>query len=315
MRIAAIVVTFNRLDHLRVTLQRALAEPLDHLVVVDNGSTDGSREWLAGVADPRLLIIKTATNGGGAAGFEIGLREAVARLDPDWCVLMDDDASPKPGAIAQFRLGDFAGYAAIAAAVTFPDGRICDMNRPWVNPFGAIPVLLRSFLGKGRAGFHLPDQAYADDVLRPVDVATFVGLFLSRDAIAKVGYPDGRLFIYGDDVLYTLALSKAGGRIGFAPQIGFTHDCSSPERGRAFRPFWKTYYHHRNLVFVYRSVAGPVLFWPLIALMVPKWLLKGRDLPKDERRVYRRLIRRAIADAFANHRSRSHAEICALATV
>ncbi|WP_374328265.1 glycosyltransferase, partial [Paracoccus pantotrophus] len=54
--IAAVVVTFNRLAHLEKTLARLLAEPLDHVVVVENGSTDGTREWLAGQGDPRLVV-------------------------------------------------------------------------------------------------------------------------------------------------------------------------------------------------------------------------------------------------------------------
>ena len=56
--------------------------------------------------------------------------------------------------------------------------------------------------------------------------SSFVGLFLSRQAIARAGYPEGGLFIYGDDLIYTLHLSKAGGKIGFLPWLRFEHDLS-----------------------------------------------------------------------------------------
>lgn len=313
MQIAAVVVTFNRLTHLQTTVARLLDEPLDHILIVDSGSTDGSRDWLAGQTDPRLQIVEMAHNGGGALGFETGMREAVARLDPDWLVLMDDDARPEQGAIAAFR-AMAPTVDVVAAAVRYPDGTICDMNRPWINPFSGPSIFMRTLLGGGREAFHVGPADYAGTRTKTIHGASFVGLFLSRHAVQAGGYPDGRMFIYGDDVHYTLGLSAKGMASIFAPNLRFEHDCSTLARGDVFRPLWKTYYHHRNLWRVYRRAAGPVLFWPLIALMVPKWLLKGGTLPPPERRIYRDLIRLAIADAARGHLARPHDEILARAT-
>ena len=96
-RICAIVVTFNRLEKFRRTVERLLAEPLDQVLVIENGSTDGTREWLRGLSEPRLTVLEMAENGGGAQGFETGMREARNRFDPDWYLVMDDDARPMPG--------------------------------------------------------------------------------------------------------------------------------------------------------------------------------------------------------------------------
>lgn len=41
-RVAALVVTHNRLDQLSRTVKRLLEEPVDHLIVVNNASTDGT---------------------------------------------------------------------------------------------------------------------------------------------------------------------------------------------------------------------------------------------------------------------------------
>lgn len=313
MRVAAVVVTYNRLDHLRRTVARLLEEGVDHLLVVDNGSDDGSRDWLAVQDDPRLAVLLAAANGGGAQGFEDGLRAAVARFDPDWCVLMDDDARPRPGALAAFRARGHGRADAVAAAVTHPDGRICEMNRPWRNPFWHGRAFLGA-LGGGRGGFHVPDAALAPgaDPL-PVDGASFVGLFLSRAAVRRAGYPEGGLFIYGDDVLYTLALSRAGGRIVLDPAVAWEHDCTLADPGAVFRPLWKTYYLHRNRWFVYRAAAGPLLFWPLMAAMAWRWSRAGRRLPPEEGAVFRRLSRLALRDAARGRRHRPHAEIVALA--
>jgi rhamnopyranosyl-N-acetylglucosaminyl-diphospho-decaprenol beta-1,3/1,4-galactofuranosyltransferase len=200
----------------------------------------------------------------------------------------------------------------LAAAVHFPDGRICEMNRPWVNPFDSARVFLRVLAGGGRGAFHIPDTAFFAAGPTPIDGTSFVGFFISRAGVVRAGYPDGRLFIYGDDVLYTLGLSQAGGRILFAPDLGFEHDCTTPTAGAVFRPLWKTYYHHRNLWFVYRKAAGRWLFAPLMALMLPKWLLKGGGLPPGDRHIYRRLIRLAIRDALTGRIGRAHEEILSL---
>lgn len=304
--IAALVVTHNRARALAETLSRLLAEDLDRVTVIDNASTDATAEVLgAAAADPRLEVLRLGRNLGGAGGFEHGLRHVSATLDPDWVVVMDDDARPVPGAIAAFRAGlgrgDWDDWDAVAAAVHYPDGRICDMNRPSVNPFWNLRVFLRTALGGGRAAFHLPDAAYEGPV-RAIDGASFVGLFLSRRAIALGGFPDGSMFIYGDDVLYTLNLRAAGGRIAFAPGIGFEHACSTFARGRKrLDPMWKVYYHHRNLLFVYRRAAG-LWFWPVLFLILPKWLAKARHYDGPSRRRYLSLVGRAIRDGLLGRR-------------
>lgn len=297
-RLVAVVVTHDRLAKLRVTLARLLAASpadLDAVVVVDNASRDGTGAWLAEQEDPRLCVLTQTANLGGAGGFETGMRLASARFDPDWMVLMDDDARPAPDALAAFHALPDTGWDAVAAAVYFPDGSLCPVNRPSYNPFsGRVHVTAAEYEGPAIA----------------VDAATFVGLFVSRAAIARVGYPDGRLFVYGDDGLFTLALSQAGGRIGFEPAIRFEHDCSTFD-GHRFQPLWKVYYYHRNLLLFYRR-AGGWRFWPACLLLLPKWLAKARHHP-GQRRAFLRLMQRALRDGLAARLEVSHAEIRALA--
>ena len=65
----AVIVTYNRLDALKITVPNSLAEPFSKVVVVNNASTDGTREWLESLQDPRLELIHCEVNGGGAGGF------------------------------------------------------------------------------------------------------------------------------------------------------------------------------------------------------------------------------------------------------
>ncbi len=313
LRVAVVVVTYNRKAQLRRTVQRLLADDIDDLVIVDNASTDGSTDFLWQIDDPRLHVIALPQNRGGAGGFEHGLREAVASYDPDWCLVMDDDARPEPGTLARFRREAGAlsaqGWEALAAGVFYPDGNICEMNRPSRNPFWNFGSFWRTLFGGGRQGFHVRDEDYDAGGAVQVDAASFVGLFLSRAAIARAGFPDGDLFIYGDDVLYTLRLTRRGGAIGFAPWLRFEHDCTTFRRGsgQVHRPLWKTYYHHRNLMFVYQSAAG-LFYWPILLLILPKWAFKASAYESDWR-LYLKLLRIAVGDALRHKLNRTHHEI------
>jgi GT2 family glycosyltransferase len=314
-RLVAVVVTYNRLDQLQVTVARLLAataEGLGRVIVIDNASTDGTAAWLAAQDDPRLVVQRCAVNGGGAGGFEAGMRFAVAEFDPDWILVMDDDARPAPGAVAAFWAADRSTAAAWAAAVYHPDGRICDMNRPTLNPFWHKGMVWRTLKGvvrgKGRDGFHLNVVDYAGTAYRAVDSGSFVGLFISRKAIETVGYPDGSLFIYGDDVLYSLGLRQAGGDILFDPAIRFEHDFTTmTDADQRFRPLWKTYYHYRNLLMVYRLAAGP-WFWLVLLMMIVKWSLKAR-FHSGERVRYLMLLGRAIRDGLLRRTDVSHTRV------
>ncbi|MFC3631990.1 glycosyltransferase [Paracoccus angustae] len=318
LKLAAVVVTHNRLDKLTATVGRLLAEDVQHVIVVDNASTDRTAEWLAAQRDPRLILHRSARNGGGAGGFSVGMELARDRTDADWIVVMDDDGRPQPGAFARFRRLDLRGWDAIGAAVFHPDGSICEMNRPYRNPFWNPGPFLRTLTrmpwGRGRAGFHLPDAAYgADGPVRPVDMTSFVGFFLSRAALERAGLPDPQLFIYGDDQLYTLQMRRKGLRIGFAPSVRFDHDTAAQQgqTGLVLRPMWKVYYMYRNALIAYRVAAGP-WFWPLVPVLLLKWRRKARDYGTDAA-LFRAILRQAVRDGLASRLDRPHDEVLRLA--
>ena len=207
----------------------------------------------------------------------------------------------------------FAPLAGVAAAVYYPDGRICEMNRPSVNPFWNVRIFLRTLLLRGRDGYHISRAVYAQETTVHIDLCSFVGFFVSRRIVRQTGLPDAKLFLYGDDVIYTLRLRKEGFQIQFDPRIRFEHDCSTFEndRRRVFRPIWKVYYAYRNGLLMYHQAAG-LMFWPLLLLVVPKWWLAGRRYG-DERAVYSRLMRRAVRDAVLRRTELAHDEVLALA--
>jgi GT2 family glycosyltransferase len=310
-RLVAVVATYNRRAEIQKTVARLLDEPCVGIVVVDNGSSDGTREWLKSRTSARVVPVFPEANLGGAGGFELGMQVARDMFDPDWVVVMDDDARPYPGAFGDFSDVTQEQWDILAAAVYYPDGHICEMNRPSRNPFWHRAEFVKTCfgvcLGQGRKGFHVPDQAYGVQMTLPVDAASFVGMFISRRVMEHIGKPDGKLFIYGDDVSYSLRARKAGFRIGFAPKIRFEHACSTFAQKKTYTPYWKVYYNYRNGLITYREAAG--WLFPVVApVFLLKWVLNGRHYGADKG-IFYRLLWRAIKDGFANRRDLEHADL------
>lgn len=315
--IVAIVVTHNRLEKLKTTVKSLLkssANSLERLIICNNASTDGTSTWLASLSDTRLDVMNLTANIGGAGGFEASLRHAAATSSADWFVVMDDDARPEPAALERFTQAARNDADVWLSAVRYPNGSICEMNRPWHNPFGSLPIFLRSIL-RGREAFHLPTEAYDSPNIHQIDGGSFVGQFISRKALTMAGYPRGDLFIYADDVLFTLAVRKAGGKVAFDPSLRFEHDCETlTANSKVLSPIWKVYFYHRNIILVYRQLAGPLLFWPVLALKYPQWYATASHYG-PERKKYLRLLKAAISDALKGHTGTRHNAIETIKTL
>ena len=90
--IVAVVVTYNRLELLKrvITALKSQTVPVDKIIVVNNGATDGTKEWLD---SQEFLITIHQENVGGAGGFYRGIKEAMT-TETDWIWCMDDDVFP-----------------------------------------------------------------------------------------------------------------------------------------------------------------------------------------------------------------------------
>lgn len=188
-------MTYNRKDLLRECLDRLAAQsrPPDRVLVVDNASTDGTDALLAERTDVEPL--RMARNGGGAGGFESGLREA-RRAGYDWYWLLDDDTLADAGCLEALLAGSERAPLrpqVMTSAVRWKDGRLHPMNRPWLRT-------------RDRGGFALGASAG----LAPIRAATFVSTMVHRDAIDRHGLPHGEYFIWLDDIEYTGRILREG---------------------------------------------------------------------------------------------------------
>jgi rhamnopyranosyl-N-acetylglucosaminyl-diphospho-decaprenol beta-1,3/1,4-galactofuranosyltransferase len=204
-----VVVTFNRLDLLQRLVRRLADTPEVHeILVVDNASTDGTGEWLAG--RPAPVVARTLPdNVGGAGGFAEGLRGAVERgADLAW--LMDDDGLPDPDCLA-LLLGqddlDFWGPVVVDEAD--PERLVFPIRLP----------------GGTRVVHAMSDvrAAAADDGLIRGIVIPFNGVLVTRELVERIGVPRAEFFIWGDDHEYRLRAERAGARIATVVRARVQH--------------------------------------------------------------------------------------------
>ena len=80
--ISVVMPVYNRAASVRVAIDSVLAQTFTHfeLVVVDDGSTDGSAEAVAAIGDPRIRLVRLDSNHGANAARNEGLRQARARI-------------------------------------------------------------------------------------------------------------------------------------------------------------------------------------------------------------------------------------------
>ncbi|OQB44092.1 MAG: Galactofuranosyl transferase GlfT1 [Parcubacteria group bacterium ADurb.Bin159] len=202
-KIAANVVTYNRKDLLRECLNSLLAQTRkpDSIIIVDNNSTDGTKEMVEKefLKNPIFDYVRLNENTGSAGGQYTGIKRAYEKgFDWVWC--MDDDVVAKKTALEELiKLKDVI-YKADKKKVGFICSRVIsehgkEMNVPTIDKkavFGEYPVWGK-FLEIGAI---------------KVSQATFVSIMFSKDAIKDLGLPLKKMFIWGDDTEYTLRISK-----------------------------------------------------------------------------------------------------------
>ena len=192
--IAAVVVTYNRLDLLRQCVEalRSQTEACD-ILVVNNASTDGTDRWLDEQQDVNSR--NTGSNLGGAGGFNYGMRWAV-ETGYEYVWVMDDDTLPEPDALEKLLEADRildGKYGWLSSVALWTDGSECKMNRQ-----------------KLKGSFHEYSPLLRHGLIQ-AEQATFVSLFLRSDIVHRFGLPIKEYFIWGDDIEYTRRIAVRGG--------------------------------------------------------------------------------------------------------
>jgi len=242
--VCAVVVTHDRKDMLSRCLGALAAQtrPPDHVVVVDNASTDGTLSMLEREY-AHVEVLALATNEGGAGGFHEGMKRAHAG-GAEWIWLMDDDTIPRPDALEELlhapdRLEPSAAPVLLASAVQWRDGRLHPMNFPTPDRARMAQVI-----------------ASVERGLMPLRAATFVSLLVHRRAVDRHGLPLKHFFIWSDDIEYTSRVVLNGGRGYLVPTSIALHDTEAAHTAESAPP-GRFYYHVRNTLFMIRGPDRP----------------------------------------------------------
>jgi len=209
VRVAVVVPSWNGRRWLPGLLASLAAQtrPPDAVVVVDNGSTDGSVAWLR-TAPGVSQLVELAENTGFAVAANRGL---AACPDADVVALVNTDVELAPDWVERVvaRLAQEPGLGSVATKMVL-------MDRPEVLD-GAGDVLRRDGVaeqrGHGRPDgprFSAPGEVFS---------ASAGAAGYRRAALAAVGGFDERYFAYLEDVDLGLRLRLAGWRCAYEPVV------------------------------------------------------------------------------------------------
>jgi GT2 family glycosyltransferase len=199
-RTAVVVITHQRREELVLAVDRLLALPeRPHVVVVDNGSTDGSAETVR-TRFPQVELIASRDNLG-AAGRNVG----VARLDTPYVAFCDDDTWWEPGSLraAADALDAHPRLAVVTARILVEPGGAED---PIVVELRDSPVHGADWLPGPALGSFLAGAS----VLR-------------RESFLQAGGFSERLWLGGEEELMAGDLAAAGWELCYLPTLTVHH--------------------------------------------------------------------------------------------
>jgi rhamnopyranosyl-N-acetylglucosaminyl-diphospho-decaprenol beta-1,3/1,4-galactofuranosyltransferase len=228
----AVVVTYNRRQLLSECIQalRNQTRKLDAILVVNNGSTDTTQQWLQQQKD---LFFVTQENVGSSGGFATAIKWAYDH-GYSWIWCMDDDGYPREDALEKIL------YKA--------DEPLMLRNCAVLNKEDK-----RSFVWntKNYASIQEVKERVIEGVGHP-----FNGTMLHRRIVERVGYPKPKLFLWGDETEYFYRITRKNNipvctiadSIHYHPATAFSY-----KKDWDYQTSWKMYFYVRNRFHIHKA--------------------------------------------------------------
>lgn len=298
---AVVVVSYNTRPLLRRCLASVMAAGASRIVVVDNGSTDGSPE-LVEAEYPTVTLIRDPSN----PGFGAAANRALERCTEPYALVLNADTELAGGALASLAAHlDARPRCGLAGPrIVGPDGRLQPSAFHYPTPIHVLlsetplgPVLRRlPLLGR----WYL--RAWSHDRTRRVPWVRGAALALRMAAMEEVGGFDPGYRMYFEETDLCLRLARAGWDVELAPVAEVVHvgGASTAQHPWAMqrlyyeslRRFYDRHYgppRRRALEGVLRVTRGPRLAAWSVALALP--LPSGwRRRLKERRAAERQLL-------------------------
>lgn len=310
--IAIIIVGYQSASNLE-TLLPGLIEQSPALgtdiIVINNGSTDGTRDVLNSYKDA-VTIIHNNENLGFAAAVNQGLKASRA----PYIMLLNPDAHLNAECLLKLKnyLDEHAFVAAVAPRIEFPDGKLQPSR-------GSFPSVLRVAAHLFRLKKLMPDdekvirgplkifgsvfKQYAPlpEFNETVDYTTGACVLLRRSAVEEVGGFDERFFLYYEEIDLAKRLKNEGYSWVFLNTAIATHEVGASSTQSPLRPFYERYksmcyyfrkHHHPLSAFIVRQLLYISVFirWGCV-LITDRCRLDPNVLLSEEIRVYKQLLR------------------------
>lgn len=294
----AIVVTHNRINLLKRCLEglKLQTVKLDKVLVIDNGSSDGTKEYL----DYLGIEYIRQNNLGSAGGWHTGLKYALEnRFDFAW--LMDDDGFPDKNAYSVLISSFKKNYACLSSVVINEVD-----NSKFVFPF---PILNKNNMPK--VGFKKTNINLFNElkVLSKNDLYPWAHLFngalISINSVKSVGNVNRDYFLYGDETDFFFRLRKYGEVLSHTRALHFHPEASK-------RPFnkIKIFYFLRNSIINYKKYYDLKLLRCTLGIIYLLFLVYKRNnlrtlisllIGKDKKFFYSSLIKGFSSKLGINH--------------
>jgi len=276
-KISVLTVTYgDRWKFLSQVIERLLKyDEIDNIIIFNNASTYNVTEKATGFNDARITVINSGENLGSAGGYKAAIKYAVENTKSDFVFLLDDDNLPRenviPDLLQQWDL--IPGTNNKKALFCLREDRLQHVKITYgANPYRYY-LMPDNFLGFSilrifKNQFNkLLDKLSKEKGLQQsaiIPYAPYGGMFMHRELITDIGYPNDRFYLYVDDSEYTYRITQKGGKIWLIPQCGIIDIDKS--QGIGYKPKFlhsalldqwnfRVYYHIRNRVYFYSRVA------------------------------------------------------------
>lgn len=250
MQLSCILLTWNSMRYVESCL-RSVFEDLEssglvfELIVIDNGSTDGTLDALQRMARPSLKVIPLGHNTGTTFSRNIGLRMARGEFI---CILDSDIEIQSAGtfsALLRF-MQQHPDVGILAPQLRFPSGRY----QKTVDVYPTLSHKLRRFLHLREMEAQEGQQAHFE-AARDVDYAVSAFWLLPRHLVDRIGLLDEQIFYAPEDVDYCLRAALAGLRVVYLPTVVAIHHAQEISRRKLLSKSFRE--HLKGLAYFYRK--------------------------------------------------------------
>ncbi|HVE47522.1 MAG TPA: glycosyltransferase family 2 protein [Acidimicrobiales bacterium] len=251
--VSAVVVNYNAREHLLECVRSLRTEGVSDIVVVDNGSTDGSEEALRRV-EPDTVWLPSGSN----LGYGSGANRGAAKASGDLLLVCNADVVVEPGSVKALAgtMEADEGLAIVGPRIEDTAGEVY----PSPRTFPDLGVALgHAFLGlvspanRFTRRYRMLDWDHGPS--SSVDWVSGACFLVRRTAWESLGGFDEAYFMYVEDVDLCWRAARAGWRVGFEPAARVLHVQGV---STDLAPYHMIVEHHRSLLrFSWRSTTGP----------------------------------------------------------